>query len=255
MSNSQGSRRQGSMGAGLTGLCLLLATVSSSTAAANWWDKLFGEDKATDTAVAALTSGEISEAFKEALSLGVDKVAVQLAKPDGFNGDQQIHIPLPAEFKQAKKLLDKVGYGEVLDDLELKLNRAAEAATPQAKELFVDAINQLTFEDVQGIYKGGDNAATAYFREKMTPQLAEVMQPVIADSLSDVGAVQLYDQLLAKYKDIPFAPDLKANLTDHVIDRGLSGLFHYIGQEEAAIRKDPLKQGSALLKKVFMQGQ
>ena len=235
---------------GIGGIILIL---SGGVQGASWWEKLFGKDKSTEAVATALTSGEISEAFKEALSLGVDKVASQLARPDGFNADEAIHIPLPAEFRQAKKLLDKVGYGEVLDELELKLNRAAEAATPQAKTLFMDAIKQLTFEDVQGIYRGGDNAATEYFRQKMSPQLAEVMQPVIADSLSEVGAIQLYDQLLAKYRDIPFAPDLKANLTGHVIDRGLAGLFHYIGREEAAIREDPLKQGSALLKKVFQQ--
>lgn len=233
-------------------LGMVLCGLSPSLSAANWWDKLFEKDK-KDSPASALSSTEISGAFKEALSLGVDKVAAQLASPDGFNADELIHIPLPKEFKSARKILAKVGYADQLDELELKLNRAAEAATPEAKALFLKAIEEMTFDDVEAIYRGKEDAVTEYFRQKMSPQLSKVMQPVIENSLSEVGALQLYDQVISKYRDIPFVPDLKADLTGHVIERGLAGLFHYIAIEEAAIRKDPVKQTTELLKKVFQQ--
>ncbi|RLB86494.1 MAG: DUF4197 domain-containing protein, partial [Deltaproteobacteria bacterium] len=159
--------------------------------------KSFGltEDKAagsvTDAASGAgLSVDEIAAGLKEALRVGSENVVRQLSATDGFNTDKSIHIPLPENLSMVKTALDKVGYSSLTDDLELKLNRAAEAATPQAKKLFLDAISAMTFEDVQAIYKGADDAATQYFKEKMSPGLARVMEPVIDKSLSQVGAVQ-----------------------------------------------------------------
>jgi hypothetical protein len=137
------------------------------------------------------------------------------------------------------------------DKLELKLNRAAEAAVPKAKPLFFQAISEMTFEDVQGIYTGSEDAATQYFQSKMTPSLKEAMHPIVDDALLQVGAVQAYDNAVSKYKTLPFVPDVKADLTEHVLDKSMTAIFYYVAQEEAAIRKDPAKWTTDLLKKVF----
>ena len=139
----------------------------------------------------------------------------------------------------------------MLDDLELRLNRAAEMATPKAKELFLQSIKEMTLDDAMGIYKGPDDAATKYFQNKMSHPLAETMRPVVEDSLSQVGAVQSYDTIMEKYRSLPFVPDVKADLTHHVIDKGMDGIFHYLALEEAAIRKNPAKRTTDLLKLVF----
>ncbi|MEX1302978.1 MAG: DUF4197 domain-containing protein, partial [Desulfotignum sp.] len=93
--------------------------------------------------------------------------------------------------------------------------------------------------------------ATQYFRKTMSPDLAKAMAPVVDESLSEVGAVQSYDRMMGKYADLPFVPDVKADLTDHVVNKGMDGIFHYMAVEEAAIRKDPVKRTTDLLKKVF----
>jgi hypothetical protein len=85
----------------------------------------------------------------------------------------------------------------------------------------------------------------------MSPDLAKAMTPVVDDTLSEVGAVQSYDQMMGKYADLPFVPDVKANLTDHVVNKGMDGIFHYMAKEEAAIRANPVKRTTDLLKKVF----
>lgn len=198
-----------------------------------------------------LTVGEIGEAFKEALRIGSDNVVSQLGQEDGFNTDAAVHIPLPEEFEIVKSTMDTIGMSFMVDDLELKLNRAAEEATPKAKELFLQAITDMTFEDVMNIYNGPDDSATQYFQDKMSPTLAKEMQPIIENSLSQVGAVQTYDDVIAQYESIPFVPDVKANLTNYVTQKGMDGIFHYMAAEEAAIRENPAKQTTELLKRVF----
>ena len=95
------------------------------------------------------------------------------------------------------------------------------------------------------------DAATQYFRRTMSDPLRMAMRPVVDDTLQQVGAVQAYDQTMARYKDIPFVQDVKADLSNHVLDRALNGLFLYLAKEEAAIRDQPVKRTTDILKKVF----
>ena len=95
------------------------------------------------------------------------------------------------------------------------------------------------------------DAATKYFQRKMSPALAQEMRPLVEDSLSDVGAIKAYDNVMGQYLSIPFVPDVKANLADHVIEKGMDGIFYYLAQEEAAIRQNPARQTTDLLKRVF----
>ncbi len=198
-----------------------------------------------------LSSADIGSAFKEALNIGTENVVDRLGRLDGFNTDPAIHIPLPEQMQTVRSALAKVGLSQSLDDLELKLNRAAEQATPKAKALFVDAIGTMTFEDVKTIYNGPEDSATRYFRDKMTPGLTREIEPVVSQSLSQVGAIQSYDRIMGQYRALPFVPDIKADLTNHVIRKSLDGIFYYVAKEEAAIRKNPARQTTDLLKRVF----
>ncbi len=219
----------------------------------SWFDKgsELLESFGTKSTTGELTVEEIGAGLKEALKVGSKNVVKQLGAEDGFNKDSNIHIPLPASLDSVKSMLDKIGMSSLFEDLELKLNRAAEDATPKAKKLFRNAISDMSFDDVKQIYNGPDDAATQYFKEKMTPDLTLEMKPVIETSLSQVGAVRAYDDMIKNYKSIPFVPDVKTNLTDYVIEKGMDGIFYYMAKEEAAIRQDPVKRTTELLKKVF----
>jgi hypothetical protein len=236
-----------------TAVALLLLLSGTSEATNQWWEKgikLFGdygESKKADS----LTVDEIAAALKEALRVGTRTVTAQLGRLDGFNGDPAVHIPLPEKLQTVMSVLDRVGMSQLGDDLEIKLNRAAEKATPPAKELFFQAIGDMTLADVKDIYNGPEDAATRYFQQKMTPSLAEEMRPVVDESLSTVGAIQAYDTLIGQYRSIPFMPDVKTDLTEYVIEKGMDGLFYYLAKEEAAIRQNPAKRTTELLKRVF----
>ena len=238
--------------------CLLfsLAVILPQTAAAIDWlkagkDLLQSTTEGQSPGLSSLTDSEIGAGLKDALKVGTERVVSQLGQADGFNADSLIHIPLPDSFAKVRSVLAPIGYAGMLDDLELKLNRAAEAATPQAKQLFLDSIQQMSVDDVTQIYNGPEDAATRYFQGKMSQPLADAMKPIISDSMAQVGAVQAYDAVMGQYSSIPFVPDVKADLTTHVVDKGMDGIFFYLAKEEAAIRQNPVKRTTEILQKVF----
>lgn len=234
---------------------LLTLFLPLTLAAQTDWMKLGSEllgtaSKSQTTAPAANTT-QVAAGLKEALRVGSDTVVSQLGKTDGFNADPKIHIPLPKSFKTVQSTLKPLGMSYLLDDLELKLNRAAEQATPKAKELFWTSIEQMTLDDVMGIYNGPPDAATRYFQGKMSKPLGESMRPVIDQALNQAGAVQAYDNVMGQYRAVPFVPDVKADLVGYVTEQGMNGIFHYLAQEEAAIRQNPVKRTTELLRTVF----
>jgi len=231
---------------------LALTLVSASgDASAGWLDKLKelipgGEEKQQ-----SLSSDDISGGLKEALRVGTENVVNSLGATDGFNLDPQIHIPLPKELRQVKKALRKIGMDSMLIDLETRLNRAAEIATPRAKQLFIKAINDMTLDDVMAIYKGPEDSATQYFKSRMSGPLAVTMKPIVDESLADVGAVRSYDEIISSYNSMPFVPKVEANLGDYVVEKGMDGIFFYLAKEEAAIRQNPAARTTDLLRRVF----
>ena len=220
---------------------------------AGWLDKAKDilDESGVSSSASNLTDSEITSGLKEALYVSSGIVVKQLGATDGFNADPNIHIPLPDELQTMQSALKSVGMSGLLDDLETRLNRAAETATPKAKQLFYNAINEMSLDDARGILEGPDNAATQYFKSKMTPGLIKEFTPIVDESLADVGAIESYDRAVSSYKNIPLVPDVKADLSSYVVEKSMDGIFYYLAQEEAKIRQDPAARTTEILKKVF----
>lgn len=236
--------------------CLLLAGCESTTQTftndlAALGNSIFSNTNKSAAAASALSQEDIATAFKQALTIGTADVVQQLGVENGFNADPKIHIPLPNSLAKVQAVLKTAGLSFMLDDLETRLNHAAEIATPQAKALFFNAISEMTFDDVYTIYKGPQDSATTYFRSKMSAPLAAKMVPFVNDAIAQAGVISAYDNVMSKYKAIPLVPDVKTDLTNYVVNQGIDGIFFYLAEQEKAIRQDPVKQTTALLKKVF----
>jgi hypothetical protein len=143
------------------------------------------------------------------LRIGSERVVSQLGAADGFNLDTDIHIPLPDTLSSVQSALEMVGMSALGQDLELRLNRAAERATPEAEALFFNAIDELTLSDVHAILTGPNDSATRYFQGKMSHPLAVAMEPIVSDALAEVGAIAALDSMLGEYEALPFMPDGK----------------------------------------------
>jgi len=213
--------------------------------------KSLGGGKKSDNNTLTPTKGDIEKAFKEALRIGSDKVVTKLSAVNGFYADPKIRIPVPEDLKPVKDALYKIGLKKDVDKFEEKLNRAAEVAVPKAKALFVKSISKMTFKDVMDIYEGPKDSATQYFRKKMSPSLGKEMHPIVESSLSEVGAIKALKQVMKKYNQLPYVPKINSDITGYVVQKGMDGVFFYLAREEAAIRENPEKQTTALLKKVF----
>jgi len=232
-------------------LCAALTLTACSNSSGLLEDLENAAGDVIGSSAGGLSASEIAQGLKEALSVGSRQVVGQLGQQDGFNADPIVHIPLPTALDRARDVADKVGLAGGFNTLETRLNRAAELAVPKAQDLFLGAIRQMTLEDARGILQGPDDAATTYFRNVTGDSLQSAMRPIVDNSLAEVGAVRTFNDVLGSYQKIPFAPPIEANLTDHVVQLGMDGIFRYLAVEEKAIRDNPLKRSSELLKRVF----
>ncbi len=201
--------------------------------------------------LSSITNTDATTALRAALTQGADKAVTTLAKQDGFFGNPEVKIPLPQNLQKAEKTLRRYGMGFLADDAILTMNRAAEAAMPEAKALLVDAVKNMTLADAKGILTGGPDSATQYFRSKTETQLATKFKPVIAQATAKTGAVKSYNQFAGKAAQFGLLDAKSANVDDYVTAQALDGLYKMIAKEELAIRADPVAQTSKILQKVF----
>jgi len=202
-------------------------------------------------AVSDLTNTEASSGLKEALIQGANKAVSQLSAKDGFFGNKEVKIPLPDTLKKAEKTMRMFGMGKQADELVLRMNRAAEAAVPEAKVLLVDAVKKMTVADAKAILTGGDDAATQYFKKTTSAPMAQKFLPIVKKATEDVQLAQQYNKFAELGSKYGVVKKEQANLEQYVTQKTLDGVYLMMAKEEAAIRKDPVGQASNLLKKVF----
>jgi Protein of unknown function (DUF4197) len=202
-------------------------------------------------ASATSSKTETADGLKAALNQAVNTAVSTLGKPDGFLGNPEVRIPLPGKLEKAAKKLRKLGMGKQTDALELAMNRAAEAAVPEARVLFVDAIKQMSVADAVSLLRGPDDAATQYFRGAMSDKLAERFQPIVTKATESVQLAKQYKDVAGRASSLGLIDQKDASLDAYVTRKAMDGLFLVMAREEAAIRKNPLGQANALLRKVF----
>ena len=206
---------------------------------------------ANAVSVSDLTNTEASSGLKTALIQGADKAVTALSKTDGFLGNEEVKIPLPDALKRTEKAMRMFGMGKQADELILKMNRAAEAAVPEAKALLVDSAKKMTVADAKAILIGGDDAATQYFKKTTSTQMAEKFLPIVKKATENVQLAQQYNKYAEIGSQYGLVKKQQINLEQYVTQKTLDGVYLMMAKEEAAIRKDPISQGSAILKKVF----
>ena len=199
----------------------------------------------------SITNREAINALKSALDRGARAAVAQLGREDGFLGDARVKIPLPVSLRRAEKNMRRFGMGKYADELIVTLNRAAEAAVPEAKQLFSDALRQMSVQDAKGILTGGDTAGTEYFRRVTADELARRFLPIVQRATARVGLAQKYNQYAARGVRVGLVDAQDANLDDYVARKALDGLFFMVAEEERKIRKDPVGSASSLIRKVF----
>ena len=198
-----------------------------------------------------LNDAKIASGLREALQVGTDNAVRLTGRPNGYFGNNAIKILMPENLRTLETGLRTVGYGSKVDEFELSMNRAAEAAAPAARSIFVDAILAMSFADARKILGGGDTAATDYFKETTSERLAVAFRPIVEKTMDENSVTQQYKALVGQTQRIPFLKRPDFDITQYVVSKSIDGLFYMLGQEETKIRKDPAARTTDLLKEVF----
>lgn len=201
--------------------------------------------------LADLSSKDAGGGLKEALTQGAGKAVATLGRTDGFLGNPKVKIPLPESLQKASGVMHKFGMGKQADELEVAINRAAEAAVPQARTLLVNAVKQMSVEDAKGILGGGEDSATQYFRRTTAQPLTEKFKPIVKAAIARVGLAQKYDQFAGKAAKFGLVREEDARMENYVTQKALDGLYLMIAEEEKAIRQNPAQATGKLARKVF----
>ena len=201
--------------------------------------------------LSSLTNKDASGGLKDALIQAAGSAVGKLGVADGFLGNPKVKIPLPDTMKKGEKIMRMMGMGKQADELVTRMNRAAEAAVPEAKVLLVDSVKKMSVDDAKAILTGGDDAATQYFKKTTSAPLAAKFLPIVQSATAKVELAQQYDKYAEMGAKLGVVKKDQANLEQYVTQKTLDGLFTRMAEEEKAIRKNPLGASTNLIKKVF----
>ena len=198
-----------------------------------------------------ISNKDASSGLKQALTQGATQAIASLGKTDGFLGNPDVKIPLPGGLAKAEGMLRMAGMGKQADELVTAMNRAAEAAVPEAKPLMLNAVKSMTVEDAKNVLTGGDDSVTQFFKAKTSAQLTQKFIPIVKKYTANVGLAQQYNRLADKGAQFGLVKSEDANVDNYVARAALDGLYKMIAEEEKKIRENPLQAAGSMAQKVF----
>ncbi|HZM48430.1 MAG TPA: DUF4197 domain-containing protein, partial [Burkholderiales bacterium] len=198
-----------------------------------------------------LTNSDATNGLKQALNEGSIAAVAKLGAENGFFGNPKVKIPLPPAMQRVESAMRLAGMRKQADELVLTMNRAAEAAVPEAKQLLVDAVKKMSVQDAKGILTGGDTAATEYFKRTTEGDLTKRFLPIVKKATEKVGLAQQYNSLAGQGAAFGLVKEDQATIENYVTKKALDGLYLMIGEQEKAFRQNPLGASSDIVKKVF----
>jgi hypothetical protein len=199
----------------------------------------------------SISNAEAVRGLKQALNDGSAAAVARLGVENGFFANPRVKIPLPPSLQRVESGLRAFGMRKQADELVLTMNRAAEAAVPEAKQLLVDAVKTMSVQDAKGILGGGDTAATEYFRRSTRSQLVQRFLPIVKQATDRVGLAQQYNALAGQGVALGLVKEDQASIESYVTQKALDGLYFMIGEQEKTFRQDPVGATSDIVRKVF----
>ena len=201
--------------------------------------------------LADLTQSDASGGLKDALTQGAKVAVQQLGKPGGFSHNPDVRIELPGNLGKAAKTMKMMGMGAQVDQLEASMNKAAEAAVPQAQALLVDSVKKMTVQDAKSILSGPQDSATQYLNKTSREQIRAKFLPIVKQATDQVGLAKQYNSFAGQAASFGVIDAKSANIENYVTEQALDGLFAMIAEQEASIRENPAGAATSLAKKVF----
>ncbi|MBI3044719.1 MAG: DUF4197 domain-containing protein [Betaproteobacteria bacterium] len=198
-----------------------------------------------------ISNADAVSGLRQALNDGSLVAVAKLGVENGYFANPQVKIPLPPSLKRVEKAMRAFDMRRQADELVLSMNRAAEAAAPEAKQLLVDSVKKMTVQDAKKILTGGDTAGTEYFKRTTRPQLTQRFLPIVKKATDRVGLAQQYNSLAGQGAALGLVKEDQATIERYVTEKALDGLYFMIGEQEKAFRRNPLGASSDIVRKIF----
>lgn len=239
---------------------LLIVGTLSFSSHAGWRDWLdLGSEKSAESqtqpsinASSMLSNKDVVGGLKEALQNATQYAVSNLGAENGFLNNQKVRIPMPGALSKVESTLRTLGASRYADEFVETMNHAAEKAIVKAAPIFSKAVANMSIDDGMKILKGGDNAATEYFRKTTESDLSQQMLPITKQMTDNSGVTSSYKKMV---DNLGFAKsvigDTNVDLDQYVTQKAVDGLYLMVAEQEKKIREDPVAQTTSLLKKVF----
>lgn len=198
-----------------------------------------------------ISNKDASSGLKQALTQGATNAIASLGKDGGFLNNPDVKIPLPGGLAKADGILRMAGVGKQADALVTAMNRAAEAAMPEAKPLMINAVKSMTVEDAKNVLSGGDDSVTQFFKTKTSAQLTQTFLPIVKKYTANVDLAQKYNKLASQGVQMGLVKAKDADIDNYVAGAALDGLYKMIAEEEKKIRANPMQAAGSMAQKVF----
>lgn len=231
-------------------LLLLIASLAAASCASIDLDGVLSAPTSSGSST-ALDRQTVVDGLREALRVGTERTVDRTARPNGFLANELIRITIPEDLLSMTDALRRIGLSRQVDELEVQLNRAAEAAAAEARDVFWNQIRDLSFPDAWGILRGGPTAATEFLDQRTRPTIRERFRPIVSAKIDQVGLGRTYRNLSARYNALPFVTRPALDLDEYVTTEAIDGLFQILAEEERKIREDPIARTTELLRRVF----
>lgn len=199
----------------------------------------------------SLTQADAGRGIRDALGIAASNATLRLGRPNGFWDDARVRIPLPGVLGQTQRTLSGFGMSAPLDALQENLNHAAESVMPEAGRLFLAAVRGVTIADAIDIVRGPQDSATRYLRARTETRLTSLLRPPMRDALTQSGAFTLLRTALREVGLAGMTNDLRTEIIAFSTTKALDGCFFFIAEEERAIRRDPVRRTTDILRRVF----
>jgi hypothetical protein len=231
-------------------IALSCGVLAGCATTGEWLDRV-----AKPGGAAGLTQQEIVAGLRAALDKGVDHAVTDLGREGGFLRNIEVRIPVPESLQPAERMLRTLGQGPLVDEFQATMNRAAERAVPEAVEVLVASIRQMTFADAESILRGHDTAATDFFRRTSETNLYVRFLPIVKEATARTGVTAAYKRM-TEHAAVGIISEAvlgreAADLDTYVTGKALDGLFLKIAEQEKLIRENPAERTSEILRKVF----
>lgn len=235
-------------------LAVFFMVCAASPAQAGWQDWLTSLSSANKSTT--LNQTPAAGAVKELLKIGVNQAAAQVSKVGGYADNPAIRIPMPEKLKTFESVLRKVGAGQQVDDFILGMNRSAEKAAPQARDVFIESLANMSVADAEALFKGGPTAATEFFDKTSRPELKKVYEPIVRQKMQETAAGRMYQDLQNRFKQVPLMSKVQLpQIEPYVVDKSLDGLFKVMAEKERQVRANPTQVASDALKNILLKYQ